>query len=328
MQLTVYPEGLFRLDFDVLLDDARRQEEDHPSNIGEYGVASIIHHFFDLHVMRLIKHDDWVFAAANRFVKEFAMDCFRHLRLGGSEIYPIQRRLRELNSQAVDILARAELAGALSQAGVVDLAKASDFISLLDLSKLPASLRNEAKEFYTNLVEHEDLQMWVTLRAIRDNYETTLPRVMYVVRRAIKVIEGIPKKPSDEQLTGISEYLDWYESVVDQSHPLFPVIGSLRSFYRIARNVASHHKGFSWQPNTNLVVLEDKDEKISMHVHEFQQRYRYLIYLGEFGLRGILCAFCSRDQGRVSNILVQEYAKTFPDEFPEGTPGRVRLYAT
>jgi hypothetical protein len=326
MQLIVYPEGLFRADFDVLLDDAKRQEEAHPANKGERGIAAAIHTFFDLHAMRLVRHDEWVYEAAKRFVTEYAIDCFRHLRLGGAETYPVQKRLWELNTKTVDLLARAGLAGAAPQAGQVDLAKASDFITLIDFQKAPSSLRVEAESLHSQLVEHEDLQMWVTLRAIRDNYETTLPRIMFVVRRVIKVMKGLPPKKSDNRLTGLSEYLDWYESNVDRSHPLFSVLGNLRTFYRVARNVASHHEGFSWLPDSDQIVLEDFDERLSMHVHEFQQRYRYLIYLGEFGLRGILCAFCGRDQGDVSNNLVREYAKTFPDDFPEGTPARVKFY--
>jgi hypothetical protein len=42
--------------------------------------------------------------------------------------------------------------------------------------------------------------------------------------------------------------------------------------------------------------------------------------------RGILPAFCRRERGRVSNLLVHEYVKTFPHDFPEGEQGTVMLY--
>ena len=38
----------------------------------------------------------------------------------------------------------------------------------------------------------------------------------------------------------------------------------------------------------------------------------------EFGLRGILYAFCNAERGEVSDNLIHEYGKTFPENFPEG----------
>jgi hypothetical protein len=97
-------------------------------------------------------------------------------------------------------------------------------------------------------------------------------------------------------------------------HDLYPALGYLASFYNVARNVGSHHRGLAWEPATNEVVLPDRKKTLRLHVHEFQQRYRYLaVYLCDYGMRGILSAFCKREQGSVSEMLLSEYEKIFRD---------------
>ena len=44
MQLIVNPEELFRLDFDAIVDEAKRQEEINPVNIGELEIARSARH--------------------------------------------------------------------------------------------------------------------------------------------------------------------------------------------------------------------------------------------------------------------------------------------
>lgn len=287
-----------------------------------------MHFFFDRHVMRLVRDNNWVFEAAQIFAQDYALDCFRYLKLGGKEIYSTQKKLAEINERVNTLLEQFTLSDAVPEASKIHLAKASDFLSLVDTSKLDENSIKEAKRLYEEAIDNEDLQVQATLRAIRDNYETTLPRVMFVVRRAIKIMQDLEPKASDRNLTGNSEYLDWYEVNVDPSHPLYPVIGMLRSFYKVARNVASHHEGFSWDATNDQIILEDEQTKLNMHVHEFQQRYRYLVYLCEFGLRSILAAFCERERGEISDNLVRRYAKTFPEDSPAGVPGRVGFYVT
>ena len=149
---------------------------------------------------------------------------------------------------------------------------------------------------------------------------------MYVVRRAIKVKLGLPPKPSDGELTGISEYISWYTARVSSGHPLYAVLGELHTFYKVARNVGSHHRGLDWKPESDEVTLTDDSTVLTMPLYEFQQKYRHIIYVCELGLRGILSAFCERERGDASNWLVKEYGKTFPEDFPEGEPGTVRFY--
>jgi hypothetical protein len=81
-----------------------------------------------------------------------------------------------------------------------------------------------------------------------------------------------------------------------------------------------------WDPTSNAVILKDRTATLRVNADEFQQRYRYLVYLCELGVRGILYAFCERERGPVSNSLVREYVKTFPDDFPEGEQGVVTFY--
>jgi hypothetical protein len=326
MNLVLNPQGLFLADFMAVLDDARDQENRHPSNLGEYRIASSMHTFFEWHVLRLIRENDWVYKAAKIFAQDYSMECFRYLKSGAQEVFSTQIKLRETNEKVRNLLTRLTSLGANSKVGEIHLVKASDFINLIEKSKLTDAELHRVEELHEEIVDYEDMQMWVTLRSIRDNYEITLPRVMFIVRRVIKVMMKARPKVSDENLTGISEYLDWYETNVDSTHALFPVLGSLRSFYKVVRNVASYHEGFSWDPASDSVVLEDDNTRLVVHVYEFQQRYRYLVYLCEFGLRGILSEFCGRERGEISNNLIRQYAKTFPEDFPEGIPGRVRFY--
>jgi hypothetical protein len=324
----VQPHEFFRLDFDQMLEEGKRQEEVNPVNRGEYDLVRSMHTYFDSEVLPLILSDDWMFEAASEFVSAYAADCFHFLKLSGQEAYNMQKNLLRINDEIVDFLARAHLSGAAPLAGSIDLPKASDFLDLIELDKLAPEARAKAMTLYEEARDHEILQLKATLRSIRASYETPLPRVMYVVRRAIKVKLGLPPKANDNELTGISEYISWYTARVNSDHPLYPVLGRLHGFYKVARNVGSHHRGLQWKPESNKVILENDTTVLTMPVHEFQQKYRHIIYLCELGLRGILSAFCEREQGPISNSLVKEYAKTFPDDFPEGEPGAVMFYPT
>nr|MBN1228645.1 hypothetical protein [Anaerolineae bacterium] len=322
----VWPHEFFRLDFDQMLEVGRHQEKIHTANTGEYNTVKDIHTYFASDVLPSILNDDWVFAAATTFVSDYATDCFHLLKLSGQEAYNAQKSLMSLNSKVVDFLARASLANAAPSAGSVDLIKASDFFNLLEVGKLSPEMRSEAENLHEQAQDHEYLQLKVTLRGIRDSYEISLPRVMYVVRRAIKVGVGLPRKPSDDELSGISEYISWYTSQVNTLHPLYPVLGELHTFYKVARNAGSHHRGLGWKSESSQVILADETTSLMMPLYEFQQKYRHIVYVCELGLRGILSAFCERERGDASNWLVREYVKTFPEDFPKGELGSVRFY--
>lgn len=322
----VWPHEFFRLDFDQMLEEGDRQEKIHTANAGEYSLVRGMHTYFDNEVLPFILNDNWVYEAASTFASDYAIDCFHFLKLSGQEVYNAQKSLSELNEKVVDFLARSYQAGAASLAGMIDLSKASDFLGLVGIDRLSPQMRSEARALHEQTKDHEVLQLKVTLRGIRDSYETSLPRVMYVVRRAIKVKLGLPPGPSDDEITGISEYISWYTARVSSGHPLYPVLGELHSFYKVARNAGSHHRGLEWEPENDQVILADDSTVLVVSLHEFQQKYRYIIYVCELGLRGILAAFCERERGCVSNWLVKEYMKTFPENFPEGEPGIVRFY--
>jgi hypothetical protein len=323
----VWPHEFFRLDFDQMLEEGRRQEEINAVNAGEYRLIERMHAYFDSKVLSLIINDDWVFEAASKFANDYAIDCFHLLRLAGQEAFVTQKSLLDLNRKTIDFLARAYHVGAAPLAGTVNLPKASDFITLVKPNRLPPDMRSEAISLYEQAKDHEILQLRVTLRTIRSFYENSLPRIMYVVRRVIKINLDLPPKQSDSDLTGISEYITWYSARVDNKHPLYPVLGELQSFFKIARNVGSHHQGLKWDSDKNEVILVDNNKTLRMPTHKFQQKYRHLSYLCELGLRGILSAFCARERGEISNWLVREYVKTFPEDFPEGERGKVRPYS-
>ena len=317
----ILPHEFFRIDFDAVLEDARRQEEVGSSNIGEYAIAKGMHTYFDEKVLSIITSSDWVFGAAQRFASEFAIDCLHGLRLGNSEVYNAQKNLLELKTRVKKIVSQAYDLGAIKGTGTLHLAKASDFYTILEHNRLNEAIHHEAEVLYEHAQDVESLLPKVILRSIRDIYETVLPRIMYVVRRAIKVELRLSLKKSDEKLLGMSESISFYDNHINESHPLYPVFGKLYDFYRVARNTGNHHPGLAWKPEKNEVVLQDSQSPpLAVPMQEFQQRYRYFVYLNEFGVRGILSAFCERERGETSNWLVKEYAKIFPDDFPVDDP--------
>lgn len=322
----VWPHEFFRLDFDQMLEEGKRQEAIHTSNAGEHNLVRSMHAYFVSDVLPLLLSDDWVYEAASRFASEYAIDCFHFLKLGGQEACNTQKNLLGLNKKIVNFLARAYHADAAPLAATIDLPKASDFLNLVEVDRLSPEMRSEAASLHEETLDHEILQLKVTLRGIRESYETSLPRVMYVVRRAIKVRLGLPPRSSDYELTNISEYISWYTARVSSKHPLYPVLGELHSFYKVARNVGSHHRGLEWKPESNEVTLTDDSTVLTMSLHEFQQKCRHIMYVCELGLRGILSAFCERERGDFSTWLVKEYAKTFPEDFAAGELGLVRSY--
>jgi len=319
------PPQIFRRDFDMILIEAKRQEQLHPANKGEYDLAKELHVYFDQVVVPLIKNDPWVFEAASRFASEYVLDCFRCWRLGNEEIVKQQQRLHDQQRIIKDLLARAYRAGGVTSQTRASLERAtqqllavkgSDLLDLLDLSKLSRKMQAEAHRLVAEARDHEPLQLLASLRAFRDAYETVLPRLMYVVRRAIKVELGLPKTRSDTRLLNPSQSLSWYKDHLPNGHALHPLLVTLADYYKRVRNVSSHHQGFSWHPESNQVWLYDPPKPLlKVDVYEFQQRYRYLVvYLCDYGTRGVLAAYCECERGLITDRLLKEYEKTFPEE--------------
>ena len=84
----VKPHEFFRLDFDQIVKEGKRQEETSMANVGEYALVKRMHEFFSSSVLPLIVTDDWVFDSAHSFATEYALDCIRLLRLTGGAIFP------------------------------------------------------------------------------------------------------------------------------------------------------------------------------------------------------------------------------------------------
>jgi len=324
----VKPHEFFRLDFDQMIEEGKRQEYLLTANAGELLLVENMYEFFSSIVLPLIISNDWVFDAANRFATEYAMECIRLLRLTGTEVYQAQQNLMELKIEVKKIIDDAKSAGYLIPfTGRKELQKASDFKTLLQINKMPKRWKDRVNDLHSRVVDREEMHVFTALRALRDVYEIELPRIMYVVKRAIKAVDKIKAKPSDNELKGISEDITWYSRYISPDHALFPVFGELSDFYKVARNVGSHHQGFSWEPNRNLVILEDLNDRIEIDVTEFIQKFRRLIYVSELGVRGILASFCEREQGDVSEKMVKEYIKIFPSDWSDGETGIVEFYS-
>ena len=69
----VRPHTYFQLDFDQLLEEGKRQEEQLKVNAGELKINKGMHKFFSEIVIPLINSNDWVYEAALRFASDFAV---------------------------------------------------------------------------------------------------------------------------------------------------------------------------------------------------------------------------------------------------------------
>lgn len=323
----VLPHEVFRLDFDTILEEGKRQEQIDSNNQGEYNLVENIHTYFSSEILPLIAQDDWVFQAASKLAAEHIDAYFQCIRLSDKEASETQTGLHKINKEVLDFLRRHPPKALLGK--TVNLTKTSDFMTLVELEKLSKQVQAEAIRLFEHAKDHETMQLTVTLRNIRDIYEMGLPRVMFVIRRAMKVKQRIRSKSSDNELLQPSDYIDWFKNHADSQHPFHPILGDqkLIEFYRVTRNVASHHKGLKWEPRADQVILKDKTTTLpAVHIREFQQRYRYLVYLCDYGLRSIFSAFCERERGAASDRLLDEYNKTFPKDFPAGEQARIRYY--
>jgi hypothetical protein len=120
----VLPHEAFRLDFNMIVAEGKRQEEIHSANVGEFALVQNMHACFDSEILPRIVQNDWVFEAAARFANEYAGDCFRYLRLGGQEVYRTQLQLHDINSRVTEFLVEAYRSGIAPQAVSIDIAKA------------------------------------------------------------------------------------------------------------------------------------------------------------------------------------------------------------
>lgn len=262
------------------------------------------------------------------FASRYARDCFRCSRLGADETWKVQKQLHALKAKVEDFVARAYIAGCLTECAEAKLrdtrsdtlaTKESDLMSLVNRDVLPPELRSEAVALESLAKDHEALQLLASLRAMRDSYETILPRLLYVIRRVIKKELCLPPTKVDNRLQSVSEALGWYRDHLQQGHPMYLFLVTLGDYYKTARNVANHHEGFSWHPEVNEVWLQDRTHLDRVPLHDFQKRYRYLAsYLCDYGVRGVLAAYTQYEHGPVAKELLVEYNKVFPEDFGVG----------
>ena len=191
----IKPHTYFRLDFEQILEEGKRQEEQLKANAGELKINKGMYNFFAEIVIPLIISNDWVYDAASKFASDFALDCIHIDRLTGNEIYQSQNIIFKLKGEVQKIIQDAKRAGYLKYfTGSIELEKASDFKSLLKTKGMNKIWRIRVEELYKRITDEEKLGMLSVLRAIRDTYEINLPRIMFVVKRAIKVTDNIPQK--------------------------------------------------------------------------------------------------------------------------------------
>jgi len=107
----IQPHGFFRLDFDQILEEGRRQESMLAVNKGEFVLVKNMHSFFRTDVLPRILDNDWVYEAALLFAQKYALESFRYLRVGGSEVFSTQQRLVKLKTEITGLLREAGITG-------------------------------------------------------------------------------------------------------------------------------------------------------------------------------------------------------------------------
>lgn len=325
-----YAHELLRFDFEKIIDEAKIQEDTDSRNKGEVQIATIIFNFFSNTVIPLIISEKWVYESSLAFAEKHVKNYFNVIRLAGEQSYKCQQKLHAINEEVIDCIAKMAISGKAPNANNVDLAKASDFTQFILFKNLTPAELQSVNNLHNRALDHEEMQLTLTLRNIRDMYEMGLPRVMFVARRAMKHKLGLKPQTSDEKLLQPSDYFDWYYNNLDKKHELFPIIGNknFKTFYKIARNVGGHHTGLKWDRDKNIVILEDRSKPIEIPLLKFQQRHRYLSYLCDYGTRSILSGFCEVEKGLIANKVYQEYDKIFPAGYPSGDGRGVKPYPT
>lgn len=313
MEPALFPHQIFEMDFRQILAEAQRQEQVHPANHEELSVAQRIYNLIE-EIGPLVESDQWVYEGAMRFADELAPQYFYELRLIGEQTAIYRDRLHSINHDVIQLLAELSLAGKVPKVDECDLIKASDFPRCIDSALLTERERERVNHLWEKAKQHEYLQLNLTLKALSGIYEMGFTRVMFVFRRALKVHLGKPHSSSDDQLNSPSSYLDWINSNLGASHILVSHFGAEqpRTFYRVARNVASHHRGLEFDRQRNLIRLVDNRQSLEVPLYEFQQRYRYLNYLVEYGIRGILYHFAMKERGDLALKICRDYERTFP----------------
>lgn len=314
-----FPHQLLRLDFIHIHEEAKRQELIHPANKNGAEIAGRVFSFFDGVVIPSILQSDWTFQAAKTFAEVHALPYFHTLRLIGEQTTLWQNKFLKLNDRIITVFSKLAIAGKAPLKPMY-FPKGSDFVDVLFWDKLNNNERQEVEELQKEIIDHENLHLTLTLRNIGDVYEMGLPRIFFVIKRAMVEHSGLRKPDSDSRLLQPSDYIDWYTRCFDHKHELFELIGSedSRRFYKAARNVRGHHRGLKWDKNTDTVYLEDEKETLAVHIHELSRRHRFLDYLCTYGTRAILLAFCERDLGSAAMMIYQGYEKLFPQGFPSG----------
>ena len=323
-----YAHELLRFDFENILEEAKRQEEIDTRNKDEVQLASIIFNFFSNTVIPLIISEKWVYESSLAFAEQHIQSYFNTIRLAGQLTYKYQQKLHKINQEVIDCLANLAISGKAPKADKVDLVKASDFTQLILFKKLTATELQSINNLHNRALDHEKMQLTLTLRNIRDMYEMGLPRIMFVACRAMKHQLGMKHQISDDRLLQPSDYLDWYKNNLDEKHELFPILGNqkIEKFFRVARNVGGHHTGLKWDRNKNIVILEDRSKTLEIPLLKFQPRHRYLVYFCDYGTRAILSGFCEVEKGPIANKVYQEYDKIFPSGYPSGNGRGVKPY--
>ena len=304
----IYPHQLFQADFLNMWEEAQRPEQLDPLRKEESSLGKEIFFFFGEEVLPLILSHDWIYEGARTFVTEYAEQYFSVLRLLRS-VEDTQLRLVELKAKVKDLLAAAislHLAPASTQ-----LVKPSDFVEIIQIDKLPTALRQKAKQLYEEAIDLEDLYVQVVSQALHGLYEKGLPRIFFVVKRALKVRMNAKPTAADNSLGEPHQYLNWCKQHLGPEHVISRVFVEHSHIYRAARNVASHQLQPEWRPASNEVFLPDTNNPQLLSLTAFSQLYRFLMYFCEMGTRGILAVFADRERGEKSNRAKHSYMKMY-----------------
>ena len=307
---SLYPHQMFQADFLEMYRAVGLQEALDPKYKEETENGKEIFYFFGEQVLPLVLSNEWVYAAAMRFAEEFAEEYFIMIRLLDS-VQVTQDRIVETRKAVVRLAIEAHNCGKAPDK--LKLTKPSDFAKTINLKELPGQLKSKGKKLLSDSRDLEQLYVNVTSKAIQSMYERGFSRIFFVVKRALKIKMNKTPSPGDESLSDTHQYINWCNENLENDHILRKLFVDQRRFYKLVRNVDSHVHGPKWNPGTNEVYLQDRNEQERFHIDVFSQRYRYLMYFCEIGVRGILGTFCSKEKGEKSNRVTDQYLKIYTD---------------
>lgn len=304
-KISIFPHEQMEEDFKMILIGAQRQEN--LGNIGELDISKGITDYFELKLKPLYLSNQNFQNLVNQFIESNLESILTNLSLQGKEVSSLQERLQRTHSEMIRLIKDHNYFGKKS----ILINKLSDFKDIVCLVKSDTDSYREAKKLLEEGMDIQRNYLITIIRAIATIYAKALPFIL----RVIKNLEAIKENPTNPRKylneSDISQDLSWIESKIASDHELFPILGIIRTYYKVIRNNNNHPGSIYLDEERDVVLVKDDSGTIETDINEFSRKYRQLTYLTDTFTRGLLYLYCKSNQNENANRLFRIYNHQF-----------------